>query len=193
MDQSQDLIQRFFQTLLSGIEPLFASGDLGYVAPIILLLVASLAALTTRQRSAAFVGYALGWGAAVLGIGFYQQIRGDLILEQVTGVIPRTDYFMPAFWGLALGFFILLPFSRLRPGEAAPVTVGVATAAAVLLLFVAWRASLSVPDPSTTGLVELIAYRKRYVGVFALAFGIGILVHVLLSATNPPRPPPKPG
>lgn len=188
MDWLIRLLEGIIQSILTGLQLLMDNGNLGYFVPLVLLLVATWVAIVNRNRLC-MAGYVLGWLVALAIMAVYLQAKGDTFLESITGRIPRNDFLTPGFWGLIIGFFLLVPFVRLRLQDALPIIVALLAAAAVIQLFLTYRAGASF-DLQTTGLVELAYYRKRFVGIFALAFGTGVLLHVVLSAANPPRTPP---
>lgn len=189
MDALIHFIERLVQGIVSIIQPLVDNGNLGYLMPFLLLVAATFFALTAKNRIS-LAGYLLGWIVAVALIGLYQESNGDNLLVNITGSVPRTDLVMPIFWGLILGFLLLFPFLRRRLLDVQPLIVAIVTGFSVMLLFLAYRASVSITVVQSAGVENLITYRKRFVGVFALAFGIGVLLHVILSASNPPPLPP---
>lgn len=188
MDWLIRLIEGLIQGIMGGVQPLIDNGNLGYFIPFVLLLVTTWVMLTSKNRLC-LSGYILGWIIAIAVMALYQETRGDNLLVSLTGVIPRNDVLAPGFWGLVAGFVLLLPFIRLKLSDAQPIILALVTAAAIIMMYLTYRASVSVGAVQTSGLAELIVYRKRYVGIFALAFGVGVLAHVLISAANPPRPP----
>lgn len=189
MDALIRFIERLVQGIVSGIQPLVDNGNLGYLMPFLLLAAATFFALTAKNR-VNMVGYLLGWVVSVALIALYQETNGDNLLTNITGTAPRTDLVAPIFWGLVAGFLLLFPFLRRRLVDVQPLIIAVVTGFAVMLLFLTYRASNSITVVQSAGVENLITYRKRYVGVFALAFGIGVLIHVLIMASNPPRLPP---
>lgn len=189
MDWLIRLIEGLIQGIMGSVQPLIDNGNLGYFIPLVLLLVATWVMFTSKNRLC-LSGYILGWVIAIAVMALYQETRGDNLLVSLTGVIPRNDVLAPGFWGLVVGFVLLLPFIRLKLSDAQPIILALVTAAALIMMYVAYRASASVGAVQTTGLAELIVYRKRYIGIFALTFGMGVLAHVLMSAANPPPPPP---
>ncbi len=191
MDALIRLIERLIQGLVSIVQPLIENGNLGYLMPFFLLLAATIFALTAKNRMN-LVGYMLGWIVSISLIGLYQETNGDNILVKITGNVPRTDLGLPIFWGIVAGFFLLLPFLRGRLTDVQPLIIAFVTGFAVMLLFLTWRSTVSIATIQSAGEENLIIYRKRFIGVFALAFGIGVLVHVLISASNTSRRPPPP-
>ncbi len=189
MDTLIQFIQHLIQAIVAAIQPLIDNGNLGYLMPFILLIAATLMALTARNRLA-LAGYILGWIIAIALISLYLETNGDNLLANVTGNVPRTDVLMPIFWGFVAGFLFLAPFLRRRWVDMQPLIAAFVTAFAIVLLFLAYRASVSITVIQSAGVENLIVYRKRFVGIFALAFGIGVLLHVVISASNPPQPPP---
>lgn len=185
------LIENFIRSLLSVIQPLVEDGNIGYFFPALLLIGVTLFVLTSGNRLN-LIGYALGWLIAITLISLYIEGNGDQILLNLTGTIPRTEFGTPGLLGGLVGFFLLFPFIRRSVAAEAPLIVTVATAGALLLMFLTWRASQSVPILLSSGQEELIVYRKRYVGTLALGFTMGLLGHVLLSAATPPPPPHPP-
>jgi hypothetical protein len=184
-------IESLVQWLAGGLQPMVESGNLGYLLPFLMLVVATVVAVTSKNRMS-LAGYVLGWVIALSVMALYLQSGGDRVIENLTGTVPRNDMLTPGLFGLAVGFIGLFPFVRMKLSDAQPIIVALVAGVALLLLFMAWRASASIPNPSTSGLEDLIIYRRRYVGIFALTFGIGVLAHVLVSAANPPKPPPAP-
>lgn len=191
MDALTRWIESLVQWLAGGLQPLVESGSLGYLLPFLMLIVATLTTVTSPNRMN-LAGYVLGWVIALSVMALYLQSSGDRVIEQLTGTVPRNDLLTPGLFGFLVGFVALFPFIRMKLSDAQPIIVALVTSAALLLMFLAWRASASIPNPTTAGLEALIVYRRRYVGVFALTFGIGVLAHVLVSAVNPPKPPPAP-
>lgn len=188
------LIERVIQAVVTGIQPLVENGNLGYLIPFLLLLGATLIAVSSRNRMS-LAGYLVGWVIAIAIIGLYTESNGDTLLANLTGTVPRTDLFTPAFLGLIFGFFLIIPFSRWRMSDSQPIMMTIVTAIAVILLFLTYRVSNSFSIVHTGGEEILIAYRKRYIGVFSLTFGLSVILLVLLTAGNPPRsymPPPYP-
>jgi hypothetical protein len=185
------IIERLVQGIVSIIQPLVENGNLGYLAPFLLLAAATFFALTAKNRTN-LVGYMMGWVVAIALVGLYQESNGDNLLVNITGVVPRSDLVMPIFWGLVTGFLLLFPFLRRRLVDVQPLIIALVTGFSVILMFITYRASVSITVVQSAGVENLITYRKRFVGVFALTFGIGVLMHVLISASNPPRPPPTP-
>lgn len=191
MDSIINFIERLVQAIVSGLNPLVESGGIGYVAPFLLLAVVTVVMLTSSNRLS-WAGYGLGWIVALFLILTYQNSGGDRWFADLTGTIPRSEVMGPVLWGLAAGFLLLFPFVRTRLHNSTPIIIAFVTGMAIILLFLAWRVTALTPVVQTSGQEELIAYRRRYVGVFALAFGVGVLLHVLLSATNEPRTPAVP-
>ena len=148
-----------------------------------------------RQGRAGLAGYVLGWLAGIAIIGLYLEARGDNALTNLTGNLPRPDITPPLIIGLMLGFLILAPFIRMKLTDAMPIIIAVTTMASVLMMFFTYRSGAMIAEPTSQGVQDLIIYRKRYFGVLALAFGAGVLLHVVVSAANQPPPlspmPPK--
>ncbi|MEZ4669341.1 MAG: hypothetical protein R3E39_15660 [Anaerolineae bacterium] len=190
MDWLIRLIEGLIQGIMGAVQPLIDNGNLGYFVPLVLLLVMTWVMLTSKNRLC-LTAYILGWGLSIAVMALYQEARGDTLLVDVTGVIPRSDMLAPGFWGLVVGFLLLLPFIRLKLSDALPIIVALVTASALIMIYLAYRASASVGTVQTSGLADLIVYRKRYVGIFALTFSVGVLAHILMSAANPRRPPPS--
>lgn len=189
MDGLIRLIEGLIRGIVTGIQPLIENGNLGYLMPFILLGAATYFAVTARNRMN-LTGYALGWVIAVALIGLYQEGNGDNILNNLTGQIPRPDLVTPILSGFLVGFLLLFPFLRQKLSDVQPLIIALVTGFAIMLLFLTYRASVSITVVESAGVENLIAYRKRFVGVFSLTFGIGVLLHVLISAANPPPPPP---
>jgi hypothetical protein len=185
------LIEGIVRGIVSIIQPLFENGNLGYVIPFIVLIAATLFALTNRNRTA-LAGYVLGWIIGITLIGVYLETGGDNLLANLTGNVARSDILMPAILGIFLSFVPLVPFIRMKLSDAAPILITFATAAALLLMFLAYRAAEAIPVVQSSGVEDLIVYRRRYVGILSLAFGAGLLAHLVVSAANPPKPPPPP-
>jgi hypothetical protein len=189
LDALVHFIERLIQGIVSIIQPLIENGNLGYLMPFLLLIIATFFALTAKNRMN-LVGYMLGWIVSIALIGLYQETNGDNVLVNITGTAPRTDLVVPIFWGLVIGFVLLFPFLRRRFVDVQPLIIAVVTGFAVTLLFLTWRSAASFQVIQSAGEENLVAYRKRFFGVFALTFGIAVLVNVLISASNSPRPPP---
>jgi hypothetical protein len=188
LDALAHLIERLVQGIVSVVQPLVENGNLGYLMPFLLLIIATFFALTAKNRMN-LAGYLLGWIVAVALIVLYQESGGDNLLVNITGTVPRTDLVVPIFWGLVIGFVLLFPFLRRRFVDVQPLIIAFVTGFAVMLLFLTWRSAASFPVIQSAGEENLVNYRKRFIGVFALAFGIAVLVNVLISASNTPRPP----
>jgi len=184
-------IERIIQGIVGGIQPLIDNGNLGYLIPFLMLAIVTVMALSSKNRMS-LAGYLLGWVIAVSLMALYQQSGGDRVFDNLLGTIPRSELLTPGLIGLAVGFGFLFPFIQMKLIDAQPIIIAFVTTIAVMLLFLAWRASASIPVISTAGLEDLIAYRRRYVGIFALWLGVGILLHIMISAANPPKPPPAP-
>lgn len=191
MDGLIRFIERIIQGIVGGIQPLIDNGNLGYLIPFLMLAIVTVMALTSKNRMS-LAGYLLGWVIAVSLMALYQQSGGDRVFDNLLGTIPRSELLTPGLIGLAVGFGFLFPFIQMKLIDAQPIIIAFVTTIAVMLLFLAWRAQASITVISTTGLVELVAYRRRYVGIFALWLGVGILLHIMISAANPPKPPPAP-
>ncbi len=191
MDGLIRFIERIIQGIVGGIQPLIDNGNLGYLIPFLMLAIVTVMALTSKNRMS-LAGYLLGWVIAVSLMALYQQSGGDRVFDNLLGTIPRSELLTPGLIGLAVGFGFLFPFIQMKLIDAQPIIIAFVTTIAVMLLFLAWRASASIPVISTAGLEDLIAYRRRYVGIFALWLGVGILLHIMISAANPPKPPPAP-
>lgn len=191
MDGLIRFIERIIQGIVGGIQPLIDNGNLGYLIPFLMLAIVTVMALSSKNRMS-LAGYLLGWVIAVSLMALYQQSGGDRVFDNLLGTIPRSELLTPGLIGLAVGFGFLFPFIQMKLIDAQPIIIAFVTTIAVMLLFLAWRASASIPVISTAGLEDLIAYRRRYVGIFALWLGVGILLHIMISAANPPKPPPAP-
>jgi hypothetical protein len=187
MDWLVTFIERLIQAIAAGVEPLVESGNLGYIIPFVLLVVATYMALTSSNRFN-LTGYALGWVLAVTGIGLYQQGNGDAILANLTGTIPTANIVAPSFWGFVAGFIVLIPLLRLPTESAQPMVVAYVTALSILLMFFTFRAGQSIPVIQTTGQEELLMYRKRIIGIFALVYGISVLLYLIVNSSNRARP-----
>ncbi len=193
-----DGIIRFIESIVQGIigiiQPLFENGNLGYLIPFIILAGATVLALTNKNRMS-LVGYILGWIIGIVLIGVYLESNGDSLLMNLTGNVPSHSILVPALLGLFAGFIPLTPFIRMKLTDAAPILVAFATAMTLILMFLAYRASASIPVVQSQGVEDLIVYRKRYIGILSLAFGTGLLLHLVTSAANPPKPmiPMTPG
>lgn len=190
MDGIIQFVESIVRSIMSAIEPLFSGSSLGYIVPIVVLGLATLFAVLSKNR-VSLGGYTLGWIVGLGLIGVYLQADGDDFFERLTGNIPQGNIFVPALIGLGLGFVALLPFYRNRLSNMTPFLVGYAAALAVFMLFLTYRAGASI-NATSTGLEALEVYRRRYVGFIALGFGTGMLAHIVLSAANPPPPPPPP-
>jgi hypothetical protein len=184
------LIESVIQSIVGMVQPLFENGSLGYVVPFLLLLAATVFAFTGRNRTNV-AGYIIGWLIGVTLIGRYLEARGDAILANLTGNLPRADVSLPLILGFFLGFMLLAPFIRMRLADATPLIILLTTVAAIVILFLTFRSSVMITVVESQGVRDLITYRKRYCGVLALAFGAGVLLHVVISAANtPPQPVP---
>lgn len=191
MDGLARFIERIIQGIVGGIQPLIDSGNLGYLIPFLMLAIVTGLALTSKNRMA-LAGYLMGWVVAVSIMALFQQSNGDRIFDNLLGTVPRNELLTPGLVGIVVGFWALFPFIRMKLIDAQPIIFAFVTTFAVILLFLSWRAAASIPVITSTGLEELIAYRRRYLGIFALWFGVGILLHAMISAANPPKPPPSP-
>jgi hypothetical protein len=183
------LIEGIVRAIIEMIQPLFNNGSLGYFVPFLLLAAATVYAVTGRNR-ANLAGYILGWIVGIALIGLYLEARGDAFLTGLTGNLPRADIIPPLLIGFVLGFLTLAPFIRMRLGDAVPIIIAVTTVASLLAMFCTYRSGAMITVVESQGVQDLITYRKRYFGVLALAFGAGVLLHVVLSAANPPPPLP---
>jgi hypothetical protein len=183
------LIESIAQSIIGIIQPLFENGSLGYVVPFLLLVAASVFAVTGRNR-ANLAGYMLGWLVSIAVIGLYLETRGDSVLANLTGNLPRADISAPLILGFLLGFMLLAPFIRMRLGDAVPIIITLTTVASIVVMFMTFRSSAMITVIESQGVRDLITYRKRYCGVLALAFGAGVLLHVVISAANTPQPVP---
>lgn len=190
MDAIVRLIESVIQGIVSLVQALINSGTLGYLMPLVLLIAVTIIAVTSKNRLS-LAGYLLGWVIAVSLMALYMQSYGDRFIDTFLGTIPRTELLTPGIVGLVVGIVLLLPFRQMRVENSQPIIVAFVTTFAIMLLFIAWRASASIPVITTAGQEELIAYRRRYVGIMALWMGVGVLVHILLAAANPPKAPPK--
>ena len=191
MDAIIRLIETIAQSIISMIQPLFENGSLGYVVPFLLLIASTLFAVTGRNR-ANLAGYLLGWLVSIAVIGLYLETRGDAVLANLMGNVPRTDISPPLILGFLLGFLLLAPFIRMRLADAVPIIITMMTVASIVVMFMTFRSSAMITVIESQGVRDLITYRKRYCGVLALAFGAGVLMHVVISAVNTPPPPPVP-
>ncbi|MBZ0280458.1 MAG: hypothetical protein K8L97_06930 [Anaerolineae bacterium] len=191
MDGLIRFIERIIQGIVGGIQPLIDNGNLGYLIPFLMLVVVTVMALTSKNRMS-LAGYLMGWVIAVSVMALYQQSSGDRLFDNLLGTIPRNELLTPGLVGVVVGFGFLFPFIQMKLLDAQPIIVAFVTTFAVMMLFLSWRASASIVVISTSGLEELVAYRRRYVGIFALWFGVGVLLHTMISAANPPKPPPAP-
>jgi hypothetical protein len=185
------LIESIAQSIIGIIQPLFENGSLGYVVPFLLLLASTIFAVTGRNR-ANLAGYLLGWLVSIAVIGLYLETRGDAVLANLTGNLPRADISPPLILGFLLGFILLAPFIRMRLADSVPIIITLTTVASIVVMFMTFRSSAMITVIESQGVRDLITYRKRYCGVLALAFGAGVLLHVVISAANTPPPPPKP-
>jgi hypothetical protein len=185
------LIETIAQSIIGMIQPLFENGSLGYVVPFLLLIAATLFAVTGQNR-ANLAGYLLGWIIGIAIIGLYLETRGDAVLANLMGNVPRTDISPPLILGFLLGFLLLAPFIRMRLADAVPIIITMMTVASIVVMFMTFRSSAMITVIESQGVRDLITYRKRYCGVLALAFGAGVLLHVVISAVNTPPPPPVP-
>jgi hypothetical protein len=186
------LIEGLVRSIIGIIQPLFDNGSLGYVIPFLLLLVATGYAVSGRNR-ANLAGYILGWFAGIAIIGLYLEARGDAVLTNLTGNLPRPEITGPLILGFLIGFLVLAPFIRMRLIDSIPIIVAVTTLVSIVVMFLTYRCGAMIPDFVSQGTQDLIVYRKRYFGVLALAFGAGVLLHVVVSAANQPPPlPPLP-
>lgn len=190
MDWLVRLIEGIVQWIISFIQPLLESGTLGYLMPLLLLIGATIMAATSKNRIN-LAGYVLGWVISFALIGIYLEGHGDNILINLTGQ-PRGEFLLPLLIGFLIGFVALTPFIRIKLVDAAPIIITLVTATAITLLFLAYRAGASFTVPITPDITDIIEYRRRYIGLLSLAFGAGVLLHVVVSASNPPKPPPAP-
>jgi hypothetical protein len=190
VDSIIQFIENLVRSVLSALQPLFSGGNLGYLAPFIILMVATLFAAIYRNR-VSIGGYVLGWILGMVLIAIYLQVDGDGIMEQVTGNVPRPNIFIPALAGFLVGFLPLLPFYKQPLYASTPIIIAYTTMMALLFLFLTYRAGASM-EILSQGVQDLIVYRRRYIGILALAFGTGVLMHIVLSAANPPPKPPPP-
>jgi hypothetical protein len=185
------LIEGIVRGLVGLIQPLFENGNLGYLIPFVVLAITSILALINKNRMS-LAGYILGWIIGIALIGVYLETNGDNVLINLTGNVPRSDILLPGLIGLFIGFVPLIPFIRMKLPDAAPILITFATACTLLLMFLAYRASASIPIVQSQGVEDIIVYRKRYIGILALGLGAGLLAHLVVSAANPPKPPPPP-
>jgi hypothetical protein len=162
------------ETLVRIGEAALDSGAIGYLVCGSLLLFVSGWAFGSKNRVNR-TAYVFGWLVAVLLINLYFAGDGDQFLRTVIGEKPREELYMPAFFGLVLGFLLVMPFNR--PGaNTAPSVLAIVTAGCLLMLFLSWR--ILIPDPAMQ--VEIIInYRRRFMGIFALMFAVGLLIHLL--------------
>lgn len=191
MDAIIRLIESIAQSIIGIIQPLFENGSLGYVVPFLLLLASTVFAVTGRNR-ANLAGYLLGWMVSIAVIGLYLETRGDAVLANLTGNLPRADISPPLILGFLLGFMLLAPFIRMRLADSVPIIITLTTVASIVVMFMTFRSGAMITVIESQGVRDLITYRKRYCGVLALAFGAGVLFHVVISAANTPPPPPVP-
>ncbi len=189
MDAIIRLIESIIQSIIGIIQPLFENGSLGYVVPFMLLLASTVFAFTGRNR-ANLAGYMLGWMISIALIGLYLEARGDNVLANLTGNLPRADISPPLILGFLLGFLLLAPFIRMRLADAVPIIITFITVASIVVMFMTYRSGMMITVVESQGVRDLITYRKRYCGVLALAFGAGVLLHVVISAANTPPPVP---
>ena len=132
----------------------------------------------------------LGWLVSIALIGLYLETRGDTVLANLTGNLPRADISPPLILGFLLGFMLLAPFVRMRLADAVPIIITLTTVASIVVMFMTFRSGAMITVVESQGVRDLITYRKRYCGVLALAFGAGVLLHVVISAANTPPPVP---
>ena len=189
MDAIIRLIESIVQSIIGIIQPLFENGSLGYVVPFMLLLASTIFAFTGRNR-ANLAGYMLGWMISIALIGLYLEARGDNVLANLTGNLPRADISPPLILGFLLGFMLLAPFIRMRLADAVPIIITFITVASIVVMFMTYRSGMMITVVESQGVRDLITYRKRYCGVLALAFGAGVLLHIVISAANTPPPVP---
>jgi hypothetical protein len=177
------LIEAFVQWIVGLIEPLFFSGGFAYLLPLALLAGAGFYALFSANRLN-LLGLALGLLAAFVFYTVYLETNGDAVLSRATGDVPHANYLTPGVVGLLLALLPLLPLSRRE--RAGPLMVAAASAGGLILLFLAWRAPLSVGELVSAGLEDLALFRQRYVGAGALGFTRGVLLVAVLGAAGRP-------
>jgi|FLYN01.1.fsa_nt_gi hypothetical protein len=138
---------------------------------IVLLVILGLTTLWSLFRLREFAGYVLGWFIGIFAILVFRAIGGDLGPDVATAADPNTaltasDILLPSLLGLALGFgvmFLLSAVGDMRAMRAS--TIAIITASSVLMLY------FMAVSP---------AFTRKVVGIFALAFSIGALLHVVL-------------
>jgi len=137
----------------------------------VLLVILGLTTLWSLFRLREFAGYVLGWFIGIFAIFVFRAIGGDLGPNVEAAATPATvltpgDIIFPSLLGLALGFGVMLLLSVLGDTRAMRAsTIAIITASSVLMLY------FVAVSP---------AFTRKVVGIFALAFSIGALLHVVL-------------
>ncbi len=167
-------------TFTSIVDAAFGTGAIGYIMAGLLLLVVSVWTFRSSNRNNR-VGYVFGILLAVLIVNLYFATNGDNALFSLIGQSPRDDLYMPAFFGLILGFAVLFPFNRPSVPGAMTAVLAIATASCLLLIFFIWRAGQSDP---LLQVIAVIVYRQRFMGAFAAAFVVGVFAHFIWALQN---------
>lgn len=115
----------------------------------------------------------LGWFVGFFAILVFRAIGGDLGPDVAAAAEPATeltpsDIVLPSLLGLGLGFGVMFLLNMLGDTRAMRAsTIAIITASSVLMLY------FMAVSP---------AFTRRVVGILALAFSIGALLHVVLVA-----------
>jgi hypothetical protein len=154
--------------IISTIEQIILSDLLIFI---VLLAILGLTTLWSLFRLREFAGYVLGWFIGIFAIFVFRAIGGDLGPDVAAATDPGTaltarDILIPSLLGLALGFGVMLLLSAMGDTRAMRAsTIAIITATSVLMLY------FVAVSP---------AFTRKIVGIGALSFSIGALLHVVL-------------
>lgn len=149
------------------IEDIILSDFLIFIVVIAMLVVVTSWAFRTRE----YPGYVLGWLVGIFLIIMYRALFGDGsgAEETVETVERRLSFFTvicPSFIGLLLGFGLLYFIRNYGASHARrALTVAIMTALLIVVLFF-----LSISSQAT----------RQVMGLFALAFSIGVLSNLVV-------------
>ncbi len=158
------------EAIINTIEQIILSDLLIFI---VLLSILGLTTLWSLFRLREFAGYVLGWFIGFFAILVFRAIGGDLgpdvaAAAEPTSALTANDIILPSLLGVVLGFGVMFLLSILGDVRAMRAsTIAIITATSVLMLY------FMAVSP---------AFIRRGVGIFALAFSIGALLHVVLIA-----------
>ncbi len=154
--------------IISTIEQIILSDLLIFI---VLLSILGLTTLWSLFRLREFAGYVLGWFVGIFAILVFRAAGGDLGPDVAAATDPNTaltarDILLPSLLGLALGFGVMFLLSVTGDTRAMRAsTIAIITASSVLMLY------FMAVSP---------AFTRKLVGIGALSFSIGALLHVVL-------------